>query len=925
MNLFSRTKVGVFFIALLFLGWFLYPRELFLGYVLEGQPDLEKSASHYRQYLQKKPFNQFATLRLSRLYERMGVPQQATPLLKSLYEHRRGDWDTAVLYLDHLRQAHEEEELYREEVRLAKDFMAKKKFPKEKIQELLDEAFHYALWKQYVDESYSILFDLMKISKRPQGYFEEIMNLDRGLKKTEDLIVKLKQKIKEEPKRLDLVQDLSEIYLVSGKFSLALQVIEEGLKQHPHEKILIQGRLAVHEKQKNKTAMIQDLGEILANGSLEKEERWIFKAQVASLYFETGDADKAFELYDELLNVFLEQFSHDFEKEKLLVGFYIYEKKDSLPMLLYRHHLDAGGSAIFARDVATLLMQNKREDEAVWWLKEVALKYPQDLDINGLLVTCLVRKKQEEEALKLAQGNSFLTKKVALEMYFMGYSARAKSVFEDLSRIRVKDPDVWFWLGEMEFSEGRKKKGLDDYKKVNALIHDGSRISLKSRGRVRMTPSLEREYSTARQKFSSDLDLQLDWVDLLLQYRRRREASHVLDDLEKKIAPEGGPPAGVSTDMERILFARVRLAFDQKHWREAAGFLEEIKRQRPQLWTVRLDLAHAYQRDGSWKKALLEYEQIHQATGNEWKVEESMREIHAVYDYHLEPRFHMTRLGGGESLEEGGLATRGFLGNDWEFSAAAMTGTYRSPTKNFSGVSIKGNLGVVRHHLQAWTLGLGSGFGFSGQRKTLSPFVALDWHPSDPIFLSMGYEARTLRTDIPQAVSAGVVEDRFKFQNQWTLSDRWTLASHYQLDWARTALGASAIQHTFEPTVTWVLLKKPTLTVGYQWTLVHLDDQGTFLSEVSLVPRINAHYLTLSLSHSLERHLFLEVGGFTGEDFSRHLHLFGGQLFGTHAQFKIFLQSWLDCDIIYNYGRETQSTLSGDFHDVMVSWSGHWL
>ena len=137
---FSKRKIIVFFATLLVLGWFLYPRELFLGFIYEGTQQLEKAEGFYHRYLQKRTLNKFATLRLAMLYERMGEPEKATPLLRDLYAVRKKDWKVATRYLDYLENLHDEEGLYRLRREVAENFMKAPLFPKGRVIELLDGA-----------------------------------------------------------------------------------------------------------------------------------------------------------------------------------------------------------------------------------------------------------------------------------------------------------------------------------------------------------------------------------------------------------------------------------------------------------------------------------------------------------------------------------------------------------------------------------------------------------------------------------------------------------------------------------------------------------------------------------------------------------------------------------------------------------------
>ncbi len=214
----SRPKVLTFFIAIMVIGWMLYPRSLFLGYIYEGTTQLARTEALYLDFLSRNATDKFALERLSGVYDRMAEPQKATVLLKRLSEHRDKDPKSALAYLDHLERLGDEPVLYHARLDTARRFLRDKRFPRKRMLELLNGALEYARWRQYYDDTYAILNDLRAISPNPGAYDWDIEVLDLALHKSDIVLQRYRRRQLASPQDREARDDLVNALIAEKRF-----------------------------------------------------------------------------------------------------------------------------------------------------------------------------------------------------------------------------------------------------------------------------------------------------------------------------------------------------------------------------------------------------------------------------------------------------------------------------------------------------------------------------------------------------------------------------------------------------------------------------------------------------------------------------------------------------------------------------------
>lgn len=972
-------------------GWLLYPRELFLGYVYEGMPDMNRSESYYKAHLEKYPHSKFAALRLVTLYQRMGFPHQATPILKSLMEYRSRDWSITEKYMKHLRDTHDYENLFQAELRAFRIFKDVPLFPKRNLQALLEEALQYGLWTQRIDVSYQIIQDLKVVSLNPHAYNATEEALDRATKNTPKVVANLEKHLSTSPQSDDIRRRLVILYTYLGQYNDALKVLNDGLRMRPNSVALLELRINVNEKLGRTEAMISDLEKLLSLIASAESQRTAYMMALASLYAKKGQKEKALDIYNKVLGEFPENreywlavfhtlvdmkrmdeavaflkkylaaFGHDPEREKFLVHYYLYDAHDLTKKTDYLNYVKKYQDLDLAEDVYNAFVKEHQVEEALSWIETMVPLFPETVRIKKIQFEALISAKRYKEAIPV--GDSILqtepddipralevaslrtivndrrgaqelyenlaihrpkdpevSKVVGRELYFIGEPGKALQYIENAISQDRNDPESWFWLSEIYFSRDQRKEGFKANRHVLNLLEGRQdlterqlRMRLKSEGRRNFDSTLMERYRKAKAKYPNNFDLRADLADLLLENRMLNEARREITDMEAQFPQE----------KKLIPSFEIRLAFLEKRRADAIRLLERVVQEQPDVLPYQLELGDAYERNLQWKKAIRVYEKIREERLAEPIAKRQLAGLHERYDSRIGVLFRLIDFGAA-GLEDGGISYQTFLSEPWELKAESWVGRYHDRRTPGDKAALHGKLSLTSHHVRNFSFEAGSGFGVSPARETGSPFVKIAYHPSQNFHLSSGFEYRSLRVDIPQAVIAGNLEDRADFNWRYLPMSRIILDGKYEFDRNYLPDGARGLQHILEPAVSFVILKDPYLTLGYQYTFSELKERQAFLSRVPLIPKVRAHYLRGYIGHWFGNRFFLDAGGFIGEDTARNLHFAEGDLWGVQSSARVAFSDHFDLTGSYDFGREVLSGVGGETHQAHVNLSGHW-
>ena len=473
----------------------LYPRTYFLGMISEGMTDMTQSEKYYLRYLEKKPHHKRTLLRLASLYEKMGFPNKAFPLLQKLYHDRSQDREVMEAYLNFLENTHRTSEIQKTRLEIVNTLESLKKPPRHRIASLLDDSLQYALWVQNIDQAYSLTLKLIHFSDKPELYRPLLDDLDRGLKNTEKMVAKLEENFKKAPGNIFTRSELISIYLVLKRYEEALRLIDYGLVENPKAYSLLRQRVEIDERRGDVEQAIQDLNRLLEiNIPLTEREDVLLK--LASLYSKSGQALLSLSIYknltqyfpnnksywedriytltgmkewDQALSVLDEYqkiFPDDPQIQKVRIDFLLYQLKLSDPatLQLYRVFIQKYGDEKIAGDVTNLLIDHHRFQEALHWIHDISAWIPPSKLFESLLY-CYLEMKNNQAALDLIRPLAAVNniKYVRLAASLLGELNRPEEALIYWKKLAVLDPraEIFLFVGKELFFQGESEEARE--------------------------------------------------------------------------------------------------------------------------------------------------------------------------------------------------------------------------------------------------------------------------------------------------------------------------------------------------------------------------------------------------------------------------------------------------------------------------------
>lgn len=987
---FSKSKILLFFVAVLALGALLYPRDLFLAFMYEGGDELARAEKYYADYLSRHPFDRFATKRLAALYGRMAQPERAAALLHDLFLRRPSDLKTARAYLAQLEEMGDQEALFLARLEVARAFRGKRGMHIEEVAQLYEDALHYALWAHEYREAYRILDELDAFRDDPEDFHLDTRgNLDRAFKRWDDVLADIAEKLKRHPDDREAARDIVNVYVAKRDFTTAKAKADALLNADPDDVFMLQARAYICSKLHLREQAIADIERILTIGGMVDSVKMSYRRDLAYLYREVGDTSKALAIFRDLLRLdpsdpdrwddvvslleenkdwkgvvalltdFLKLFPGDAPREKRLIEIYLYEFKDVYRLPLFEAYWKRHPDVVFATDVAYLLIESKWFAKAESWLERCFQTYPGEKKLLEPLVELKIKRRDLVGARDLLAafysrhtGDAAILSRLAEvlslrgelraavdayaalatlktdaatqllvgeQIFFLGDAGRAIPYLVSATRSVPDNGVAWYWLAEAQFAVGAKSEAREAFSRAADLLGrftkktaETERMFLKARSRLAFTQEVASAYREAIARHPKDADLRLDYLDALLESRDAGGGQNVIISFKKDFPREA----------KRLRSFEARLAFLNHDWERAAWYLTAILTDSPGESAVRRDLADAQIRGGHWREAMRNEVIVVAESGNKDSVR-VLKELHELHDARATLGYRFVTFGG-DSFHVAEAKWGAPFGEKWRWENEVSFGEFDSLAAG-RAEGVWGKSSALLTPSSEWQVAGGVGFGGSPERVTAGPIASVTFKPREGLSFVADGALRTLRADLPVALARGTLTDTFMFRADWLPLSRLSLAARYAFERNVLPDGNVGIGNRFEPSASWVVLRKPYVSLGYEFSYSRATGAG-FLAQIPLIPESQAHYLIGFVSDDFaDGRGHWESGFFWGEDTARDLHFFEGGLFGVSARADWDVTRFLTVGASYDFGRENSTLSGGMSHQFGIRLSGHWL
>lgn len=659
-----------------------------------------------------------------------------------------------------------------------------------------------------------------------------------------------------------------------------------------------------------------------------------------------------------VIEAYMERFPEDLEQYNTMVEVLVYKLQNLNRLPLMLDYIKKTNKTPLAMDIGYLLDQKGNPLGAINWLLAVKDYIKTDNNFYELLADLYIRTNNKQLALNIysdlyknnpknkdylltytflafemdnkdaaiaalkeygskSEPNAENSLLVGRELLFLEQYKESVNYLSRAIDLNRKSPLPWFWRSEAYAALNRNSDSKADANEVINIMgnippneRSMRKIWLKSQSRIKVTPQLVTQYEEYLKKYPNDFEVLTENVNFLLTARKVTAAREILASAHPK----------TQTELDSLHQLNMAADMQEYKWRDALSDYDNIYLNSHKMG-VRLDASRAAIELRDWPLA---YKLLHEELPSGASKKEQRKALRIVKP-HLENSIALRgqhAIFGGQSLSKVEVSGHTWLGKLGELNINANTNRATiAGTSTQQAQIVKAALTKeLSDNLQGR---VGAEFGHSPHQNTPTGTLGATFFFGADGQLSADAEIRELRTDLAQAILAGVVKDELDLAAQIPIAKRLMLLANYQVAHNTSSLGGNAIAHEISPGLQYAINSDPFVGLTYQYIHRQTSSNGAFLANVPLVTDLRTHQFTLFTSIEPLQSLLLEASIFAGEDAKRNLHLFEGDLWGGNARMSWEVASTLDVNAGYTYSRESGLT-GGEYQEFSIGLVTHW-
>lgn len=986
MNI-SSKKILLFFVTTLILGWFLYPREIFMAYIHEGKSELKAAEAKYLKVIHENPDDKETRLKLTSLYERMGEPEKATVFMKDVFESRKSDWNFAVQYMDFLDRTEQHEELYKTQQKILDLFEGKKYVPKKDYFDILETVYAAAVYRQDTQTALKFLAKQEKLFPKSTDSIENKILIFKANKKVDQLLEIYNQRLQNNPKDTNALFELWDIYMGLQNYQKAETMINALIKLEPQNTEHLMAKYSLLMKIDKKDQAFDLLKAILKLKTINDDLRQTTKANMAAIYRAKGQNTQALQIYSNLyslnpenleylkemiytlldlgqnkealpyIEAYLQKEPEDLDLIKVVIETDLYERKTLAHMNLLLLYLNETSDQNIIIDVAYLMIDQKKLEEAESWMARFEgilqsnFKYIETRAVN---LISLKRASQAEHWLRQLFNKQPHKKDWAeLLLYSLRLQNKRLEAHHLLQSISQKNPhsanwqnfvgENYIYLSWLHHAKPHFEKSLqikeaalphyflsEIYYAMGQREHFPKQAKLFLKAKHTLPKNLiwtKRILSTqAKLKFKKSHERQ--FKKLIQKHPKDAElvsmyANLLMDNRRWKKAEKVLYDHAPLTPNSQMLTSQARLHNYQKEFETAIQEYQSTLKLEPDNIYIQNDLAQTHNQIHEWKEALKILESIFVEDRAQFFIAQNKQNIWLNHHNQISNTFHFVDQDQ-VSFYENTLEAKFNLSDRLQIHPEYTFGFFNDDTINHTAIAKQALIGLKSFHVNQTEFEIKAGYGETGTRRTPSFGLNANRNFQYNFSGSLNTQIRQVRRDISQAVFAQALQDEVEASFSYLPRPWWILTGTYQFRHTDLKTGERQYEQLISPTISRVLWNIPYISLGYQMSYSRADGDQSFLNSLPVIPESFAHYLNVIIRHHFTENMTAQAQAFVGEDFKRKLSLFQGELWGTSAAFQWHFTKHNYLQINYQFGQETLAGLGGENHDIKIQLLGHW-
>lgn len=298
---------------------------------------------------------------------------------------------------------------------------------------------------------------------------ERMGNIDETIKMVEELI-------KLNPSDLQLQKVLIDSYIKTKKYDMALKVADEALISFPDDLGLLELKGNVYLQQSKWPNAFNEYVKLVRDKSVSFDN----KIKIGSLFLaavekDSSNLDYAFKMFSEI-----DKDSSDWQVNAYLGEIQLREKNDSLAIGYFKKaaSLAEWNAQLWAR-LGGVLFDNKKYDEAIKFMDQAAVKFPNDFVINLIYGLALAQENKHDDAIIYLKRAQNINPNDLTVLSALGYSLNQLKQDDEalklLNQALIVEPDNIQIIGQTALIyESRKNYQVSDSLYLHALKIDSS-------------------------------------------------------------------------------------------------------------------------------------------------------------------------------------------------------------------------------------------------------------------------------------------------------------------------------------------------------------------------------------------------------------------------------------------------------------------
>ena len=592
----------------------------------------------------------------------------------------------------------------------------------------------------------------------------------------------------------------------------------------------------------------------------------------------------------------------------------------------------------------------KKDDMAKKVLLKLLSISPTNREYILMLVGIFDTEKNEQAAIGLLTKLAKTTNDPAIKMMlgerymWIGDNEESLQIFTALKESYPENPLIYRYLGDLYSSDGNNLNAIESYLKNADLDSENyyphmrlgeiyryedrkklsnkeldTALNLLERGKIDLTARIARariygllgkkdesnkEYNALLAENPNNIEIVTSYVETLIEEKAYKKALSLAEEYRVKY------PKNYA-----LLVSLSRIYSSTYRFNDAEEILSGLLEKYPDDPNLKISSAYlAYDR-GDWYRAYPEFEALAKKYPHNKGIQTTLDDLFMRYRPYIIAGFGLTRMGG-DNRYGPYLKYTHPVNSEWSFEVGY---TVLKDTANVVGFDPNFSiftqaLGAIAKYKPYRNLSFSVGMLNQLEGYDYAPAPIFLTNFEDPVYgrAELRFVYNRLFDDPVEALYFDGRTDRLHVFYENIFFERLIFTAKYRSNWYRVDGGKTDTgggddfgrEDVAGAGLQIIILKKPEITIGYDFTYSKLHTVNNYLDIIPLIAESERHDILVNFHHEWNKWLITDLGGFVGDDPKRDLKLSKLELYGFNITQRVKVSKRLEILGHYEYSSE---------------------